>query len=150
MNRNLIGSIYGKPSIKIANFVPIRLQTWPPQAIIIADWWIYRSIWNKNCLWRPCLLMGQNEMSTLYREPSIDASYQVSIHLVKRFQRRFVEIDQPETLTVYHHRQFLLLISWFLKSLLLWNREAYAVIVSGWSISKILLKNCFAKWIETW
>jgi hypothetical protein len=27
-------------------------------------------------------------MSNLYREPSIDASYQVSVHLDKRFQRR--------------------------------------------------------------
>ena len=43
MNRNLIGSIYGKSSIKIANFVPIRLQTWPPQAISIADWWISKN-----------------------------------------------------------------------------------------------------------
>jgi hypothetical protein len=40
-------------------------------------------------------------MSTLHREPSIDASYQVSIHLAKQFQRRFLEIDQPETITVY-------------------------------------------------
>jgi hypothetical protein len=37
-------------------------------------------------------------MSILYREPSIDASYQVLIHLAKRFQRtRFLEIDQLET-----------------------------------------------------
>ena len=28
-------------------------------------------------------------MSNLYREPSIDASYQVLVHLAKRFQRRF-------------------------------------------------------------
>jgi hypothetical protein len=27
-------------------------------------------------------------MSNLYRGPSIDASYQVSVHLTKRFQRR--------------------------------------------------------------
>jgi hypothetical protein len=27
-------------------------------------------------------------MSNLYREPSIDASYQVSVHLAERFQRR--------------------------------------------------------------
>jgi hypothetical protein len=27
-------------------------------------------------------------MSNLYRGPSIDTSYQVSVHLVKRFQRR--------------------------------------------------------------
>jgi hypothetical protein len=37
-----------------------------------------RPIRNKNCLWRPCLLMDRNEMSILYRGPSIDASYQVS------------------------------------------------------------------------
>jgi hypothetical protein len=28
-------------------------------------------------------------MSNLYREPSIDASYQVSVYLAKQFQRRF-------------------------------------------------------------
>ena len=36
-------------------------------------------------------------MSNLYRGSSIDASYQVSYHLAKRFQsRRFLEIDQSE------------------------------------------------------
>ena len=43
---------------------------------------------NKNRLWRPCLLTGREQMRNLYREPSKDASYQVSIHLAKRFQRR--------------------------------------------------------------
>ena len=47
-----------------------------------------RPIRNKNCLWRPCLLTDRDEMSNLYREPSIDASYQVSVHLAKQFQRR--------------------------------------------------------------
>jgi hypothetical protein len=38
-------------------------------------------------------------MSNPYREPSIDASYQVSVHLAKWFQRRiFLEIDQSETI----------------------------------------------------
>jgi hypothetical protein len=42
--------------------------------------------------------MDQNGMSNLYRRPSIDASYQVSDNLAKRFQRRrFLEIDQSET-----------------------------------------------------
>jgi hypothetical protein len=36
MNRNLVGSIYGRSSIKIANFIPICLQTWPPQAILVS------------------------------------------------------------------------------------------------------------------
>jgi hypothetical protein len=43
---------------------------------------------NKNCLWRPFLLMDRDEMSNCNRGLSIDASYQVSIHLAKRFQRR--------------------------------------------------------------
>jgi hypothetical protein len=36
-------------------------------------------------------------MSNLHREPSIDASYQVSVHLAKQFQRSFLEINQSET-----------------------------------------------------
>jgi hypothetical protein len=52
-------------------------------------------IWNKNCLWRPCLLTNRDEMSNLYRGPSIDASYQISIHLGKRFQRRRFFRNQP-------------------------------------------------------
>ena len=47
-----------------------------------------RPIRNKNCLWQPCLLMDWDEMSNLYRGPPIDAFYQVSVHLAKRFQRR--------------------------------------------------------------
>jgi hypothetical protein len=34
----------------------------------------------------------------IFRGPSIDASYQVSVQLAKQFQgRRFLEIDQSET-----------------------------------------------------
>jgi hypothetical protein len=37
-------------------------------------------------------------MSNLDREPLIDASYQVLVHLAKRFQRRrFIKIGQTET-----------------------------------------------------
>jgi hypothetical protein len=53
---------------------------------------------NKNRLWWPCLLIDRDEMSQIYKGPSIDASYQVSVHLAKWFQRRrFLEIDQSET-----------------------------------------------------
>jgi hypothetical protein len=56
-----------------------------------------RPIRNKNCQWWPCLLMDQDEMSNLDRGPSIDASYQVSVHLTKRFWRRFKKIGQSKT-----------------------------------------------------
>jgi hypothetical protein len=49
----------------------------------------------KNCLWWPCLLTDRDEMSNLYRGPSKDASYQVSIHLTNRFQRRRFFRNQP-------------------------------------------------------
>jgi hypothetical protein len=41
-----------------------------------------------------CLLMDQEKISKLYRGPSIDVSYQVSVYLAKQLQRRFLEIDQ--------------------------------------------------------
>jgi hypothetical protein len=42
MNKNLEGSIYGRFSIKIAHFALIRLQTWPPHAILVSDWLIFK------------------------------------------------------------------------------------------------------------
>jgi hypothetical protein len=73
MNQNLVGSIFGRSSVKIAHFVLICLQTWPPQTILVSDWLISKKS---------------------------DASYQVLVHLAKRFQRRrFLEIDQSETRT---------------------------------------------------
>jgi hypothetical protein len=41
-------------------------------------------------------------MSNLYRGPAIDASYQVSVHLAKRFQRRRLKksANQKQELSV--------------------------------------------------
>ena len=54
-----------------------------------------RPIRNKNCLWQPYLLMDRDEMSNLYRGPSIDASYQVSVYLATWFHRRRFFINRP-------------------------------------------------------
>jgi hypothetical protein len=53
-----------------------------------------RPIKNKNCLWWPCLLMNQDEMSNRYRGSSIDASYQVSVHLSEDFQRKRLKSEK--------------------------------------------------------
>jgi hypothetical protein len=50
---------------------------------------------NKNCLWWTCLLTDRDEMSNLYRGPSIAAIYQVLVHLVIRFQRRKLFMNRP-------------------------------------------------------
>jgi hypothetical protein len=39
--------------------------------------------------------MDRDKMSILYRGPAIDASYQVSVHLEKQFQRRRIKKNQP-------------------------------------------------------
>jgi hypothetical protein len=54
---------------------------------------------NKSRLWWSCLLTDQDEMSNLYRGSSIDASYQVSVHLTMWFQRRRFKkkLGQSET-----------------------------------------------------
>jgi hypothetical protein len=131
MNWNLVGSIYGRFSIKIAHFVLIRYHTWPPQTIIVSDWLISKKIFSyvtawpndsrgpskdasyqvsiplamqfqrriffrnqpiryKNCLWWPCLFMDWDEMSNLYRVPSID----LLRHLVD-FKYRFWKFYNP-------------------------------------------------------
>jgi hypothetical protein len=55
--------------------------------------------------------MDQDKISNLYRGPGIDASYQVSVHLAKQFQRRrFLKIGQSKTRITYGghtYRQFL-------------------------------------------
>ena len=38
--------------------------------------------------------MEQEEIINLYRGPSIDVSYQVSVHLAKRFQRRRLKCEK--------------------------------------------------------
>jgi hypothetical protein len=62
MNRNLVGSIYGKSSIKTAHFVPIRLQTMPPQAILVSHW----SISKKSSPLKPSRQMNQNLVARTY------------------------------------------------------------------------------------
>jgi hypothetical protein len=49
---------------------------------------------NKSCLWRPCLLIDRDKISSLYRGPSIDASYQVSVHMAEGFQKRRLKCEK--------------------------------------------------------
>ena len=49
---------------------------------------------NKNCLWRPYLLMDRDKISNLQRGPYIDDSYQVSLHLADGFQRRRLKCEK--------------------------------------------------------
>ena len=88
-----MSNIYRGPSYQVSIHLAKRFQR---------RFFRNKSIGNKNYLWWPCLLTDRDEMSNLYREHAIDASYHVSVHLAKRFQRRnFLQISQSETRIAY-------------------------------------------------
>jgi hypothetical protein len=90
-----MSNLYREPSIDASYQVSVHLAKRFQRRRFFRN----QPIRNKYCLWRPCLLMDRDEMSSLYKGPSKDASYQVSFHLDKRFQRNifFLELNQSET-----------------------------------------------------
>jgi hypothetical protein len=90
MNRDEISNLYRGPSKDAPYQVSIHLAKQFQRRRFFRN----QPIRNKNGLWRPCLLTDRDEISNIYRGPSKDAPYQVSIHLVKQFQRRFFR-NQP-------------------------------------------------------
>jgi hypothetical protein len=82
MEPNLAGSIYVRFSIKLLHLVPFGQQIWPPRAILVSDWLLFKKIFSSETAWQ------WNQMKKLYRESYIDASCQVWLHFVKQFQRR--------------------------------------------------------------
>ena len=93
-DREGLSKLYRRPSIDASYQVSVHMEKRFQRRRLFRN----QPIRNKNGLWWPCLLTDQDKMSNLYRGPSIDASYQVSVHLAKRFQRRrFLKIGQLET-----------------------------------------------------
>jgi len=66
------------------------IYTWPYKyELFTRRFFKIQPIRNKNFPWQPYYLSNQDERRKPYRGPSIiDASYHVSVHLVKQFQRR--------------------------------------------------------------
>ena len=81
---------YRGPSIDASYQVSVYLTKWIQRRRFFRN----RLIRNKNCLWRPYLLTNRDEMSNLYRGPSIDASYLVSVHMAEGFQRRRLKYEK--------------------------------------------------------
>ena len=84
MDRDEISNLDREPSIDASYQVSVHLAKQFQEKIFFRN----QPIRNKTCLWRTCLLMDRDEMSIRNRGLSIDASYQVSVYLAKRFMRR--------------------------------------------------------------
>ena len=92
-DRDKMTNLYRGPSIDASYQISVHLG----KSFQRRRFFRNQPIRNKNVLWRPCLLTDRDKMTNLYRGPFIDASYQISIHLGKWFQRRsFLEINQSK------------------------------------------------------
>ena len=82
--------------VEISNLYRCFLPSFGSIGQVVSEEKIFKNrlIRNKNCLWRPRLLIDQDKISDLQRGPSIDASYQVSVHLAERFQRRRLKCEK--------------------------------------------------------
>jgi len=90
-NQNEMSNLYRGPSIDVSYQVSFHLgQRFQRRRLFLID-----QTGNNNCLWWPCLLTVRDEMSNLYREPSMHADYQVSFHLPKRLQRKRFFRNRP-------------------------------------------------------
>ena len=76
-----MSNLYREPSIDASYQVSVHLAK-----RFQGRYFRNQPIRDNNCLWRPCLLMDRDDMSNRNRGLSMDASYQVSVHLAKRFR----------------------------------------------------------------
>ena len=74
--------------------LPAKFGSILPSSFSGEDFFKQYLIRNKNCPWRPYLLVERNEIEKLYRGPYIDAYCQVWFHLAKLFQKRRLKYEK--------------------------------------------------------
>jgi hypothetical protein len=100
MNWNLVGSIYGRSSLKSAHFVMNHYQTWPST-------WFLNGQFKQNLLLWDCLA----KLTETCQEQEASMEFPLWRMLISS---RSVNKHG-------HHRQFFFLIGRYLKYILLWN-----------------------------
>jgi hypothetical protein len=65
-------------SIKFLHFVPFHQQIWPPRAILVSDWLLFKKIFSSETAWQ---------------------NGQVWFYLAKLFQRRRLKYEKVNELT---------------------------------------------------
>ena len=71
MEPNLAESIYIWSSIKFLHFVPFRQQIWPPRAILVSDWLMFKKIFSSETAWPNGTKFGRKHLyKILYKASS--------------------------------------------------------------------------------
>jgi hypothetical protein len=90
-DRDEMNNLYRGPSIHALRQVSFHLAMRFQRRIFFR----IQTFRNKIFLWRPCLKTDRIKMDKFHRGPIKDASYQVLVHLVKRFQSRRFFRNRP-------------------------------------------------------
>ena len=72
MEPNLAVSIYVRSSIKFLHFVPFHQQIWPPRAILVSDWLLFKKIFSSETAWQNGAKLGKKHLckvQTCHRWP---------------------------------------------------------------------------------
>ena len=71
MEPNLAVSIYVRFSINFLHFVPFHQQIWPPRAILVADWLLFKKIFSSETAWQNGAKLGRKHLcKILYKASS--------------------------------------------------------------------------------
>jgi hypothetical protein len=66
MEPNLAESIYIRSSIKFLHFVPFHQQIWPPRAILVSDWLMFKKIFSSETAWPNGAKLGRKKGFLIY------------------------------------------------------------------------------------
>jgi hypothetical protein len=61
MEPSLAVSIYVRSSLKFLHFVPFHQQIWPPRAILVSDWLLFKKIFSSKELNLAAMFVGRME-----------------------------------------------------------------------------------------
>ena len=85
MEPNLAESIYIRSSIKFLHFVPFRQQIWPPRAILVSDWLMFKQIFSSETAWPNGVKLGRKHLcKILYKTSSFGSIWPTNMTTVTK------------------------------------------------------------------
>jgi hypothetical protein len=87
-------SIYVRSSIKYLHFVPFHQQIWPPRAILVSDWLLFKKIFSSETAGQNGAKLDRKHLCKILYKASSFGSIRPSNNLAKLFQRRRLKYEK--------------------------------------------------------